>query len=244
MKENIILIHGYRGSPAGLNEISEVLKKSGYNVYLPDIPPFGNSSPLSVYTKDSYADFIADYISQNKISKPILIGHSMGSLIAAATAEKYPDLLNEKLVFLAPISTKPPRPIAILNPLATALPRGVVDVTTTAFNMVPNGLEITKKTMRLTREASKNYTSKKDVKLAGEFSIANAIPSFNFKKNVLFLAGARDHLISRKRTQALSDILSQKMKTKTVFIPGTGHLLNYERPIEAANEIIKFLEVV
>ena len=198
MKENLILIHGYRGSPAGLGEIKHALEKAEYKVYSPDIPPFGNSSPLESYTRDAYADFIADYIKTNKIEKPVLIGHSMGSLVAAATAEKYPELLNDQLIFLAPISTKPPRPIAVLNPLATALPRGVVDITTTAFNMVPNGLETTKKTMRLTREASKNFTSKNDVKLAGDFSIKNAIPSFNFNKHTLFLAGEKDHLISRK----------------------------------------------
>lgn len=244
MKENIILIHGYRGSPAGLGEIKNILEKAEYKVYSPDIPPFGDSSPLKSYDRDAYAEFIADYIKTNKIKKPVLVGHSMGSLVAAATAEKYPELLNDKLIFLAPISTTPPRPIAILNPLVATLPRGVVDVTTTAFNMVPNGLETTKKTMRLTREASKNFTSKNDVKLAGDFSIKNAIPSFNFKKYTLFLAGEKDHLIPRKRTEALADELSHKMKTKTAFIPGTGHLLNYERPEETASEIIKFLEVV
>lgn len=238
MKEDIILIHGYRGSPAGLAEIGKILEKAGHRVFIPSIPPFADSKPLKEYTKDSYADFVSSYIDENQLKNPILIGHSMGSLIAAATAEKYPEKLNQKLIFLAPISTKPPRPIAILNPLATAFPRGVVDVTTTAFNMVPNGLETTKKTMRLTREASKQFTSKKDVKLAGVFSINHAISSFSFDKNALFLAGAKDHLISRKRTEALANELGQK----TAFIPGTGHLLNYEKPEETAREIIKFLE--
>ena len=238
MKEDVILIHGYRGSPAGLAEIGKVLESAGHRVFIPSIPPFANSKPLEDYTKDSYADFISAYINKNQIKNPVLIGHSMGSLIAAATAEKYPEKLSEKLVFLAPISTKPPRPIAILNPLATAFPRSVVDVTTTAFNMVPNGLKTAKKTMRLTREASKQFVSKKDVNLAGIFSINHSISSFNFNKNALFLAGAKDHLISRKRTEALAKELGQK----TAFIPGTGHLLNYEKPKETAKEIIKFLE--
>ena len=238
MKPDVVLIHGYRGSPAGLAEIGKSLEKSGYRVFIPSIPPFANSEPLKAYTKDSYADFIADFITKKRLEKPVLIGHSMGSLIAAATAEKYPEKLNSKLVFLAPISTKPPRPIAILNPLATAFPRSVVDVTTTAFNMVPNGLETAKKTMRLTREASKQFVSKKDVNLAGIFSINHSISSFNFNKNALFLAGAKDHLISRKRTEALAKELGQK----TAFIPGTGHLLNYEKPRETTKEIIKFLE--
>lgn len=242
MTQNIILIHGYRGSPAGLSEIGKELEKSGYKVYIPSIPPFANSKPLEVYTKDSYADFIASYIKENQIEKPVLIGHSMGSLIAAAVAEKYPELLSEKIIFLAPISTKPPRPIAVLNPLATAFPRSVVDVTTTAFNMVPNGLKTTKKTMRLTREASKQFTSKKDVKLAGIFSINHAISSFNFKKHALFLAGAKDHLIAKKRTEALARKLGEKMPVSTAFIPGTGHLLNYEKPLETAAKISKFLE--
>ncbi len=240
--KDIILVHGYRGSPAGLAEIGEHLKAAGFNVHIPDIPPFGNSMPMESYTANSYADFLANFIRENRLEAPILIGHSMGSLIVSATAEKYPELLAEKLVLMAPISTKPPRPIAILSPLVTALPRGIVDVTTTAFTMVPNGLKTTKKTMKLTRTSSKNFTSKNDVKLAGDFSTTHAISDFNFQKNVLFLAGAHDHLISRKNTTTLSAEFSERMPVKTVFIPGTGHLLNYEKPAETAKEIIKFIE--
>lgn len=244
MKPDIILLHGYRGGPSGLKEISIDLEKAGYKTHLPSVPPFGDSSPLKSYDRDNYADFVADFIKKNNLQKPIIIGHSMGSMVAAATAEKYPDLINDKLIFLSPISNTPPRPIAALNPLITVLPHGFVDVTTTAYNMIPNGLETAKKTMRLTREVSKKYTTIDDVKLAGEFSIKNAVPSFNFKKNVLFIAGKHDHLISPKHTKALAEKLGKKMKSKAIFIPGTGHLLNYEKPHETASEIIKFLEVV
>lgn len=244
MKEDIILLHGYRGGPSGLQEIGSVLEASGYKTYLPSVPPFGDSSPLKTYDSDSYADFVANFIEQNNLKKPVIIGHSMGSMVAAATAEKYPELINDKLVFLSPISNKPPRPIAVLNPLVTVLPHGFVDVTTTAYNMIPNGLETTKKTMRLTREASRKYTTKEDVKLAGDFSIKNAISTFKFKKNVIFIAGMHDHLISKKHTKLLVEELSKDMPAKAVFIPGTGHLLNYERPKETAAEIIKFLEVI
>ena len=243
MSKNLVLIHGYRGSPAGLAEIGERLKEAGYNVFLPDIPPFGNSKPLEYYNRDSYADYVADYIKENHLSKPILIGHSMGSLVAAATAEKYPELLDDKIIFLAPISTKPPRPIAILNPLVVALPRGFVDVTTTAFNMIPNGLETTKKTMRLTRESSKNFTSKGDVKLAGVFSTKNSLPDFKFQKNTLLLSGTHDHLIAKKYTNTLATKLSETMPVKTTYLKGTGHLLNYEKPKETATEILNFLKV-
>lgn len=62
MKEDVILIHGYRGSPAGLAEIGKVLESAGHRVFIPSIPPFANSKPLEDYTKDSYADFISAYI--------------------------------------------------------------------------------------------------------------------------------------------------------------------------------------
>ena len=242
MSKNIVLVHGYRGSPAGLAEIGEQLQKAGYQVFAPSVPPFGDSKPLRKYDNNSYADYIARYIKDNHIEKPVLVGHSMGSLVVAATAEKYPELLADELIFLAPISVKPPRPIAILNPLATALPRGIVDVTTTAFNMVPNGLKTTKKTMKLTREASKKFTTKGDVKSAGAFSIAHAISDYHLSKRLLFLAGAHDHLISRKSTEALAQKFNQSTPTTAVFIPGTGHLLNYENPDETTAEILKFLE--
>lgn len=108
-KPTLILVHGFRGAPAGLNEIAKDLKAAGYPVHTPAIPPFAGAPELPSYTPDSYASFIAEYIREHQLNHPVLIGHSMGSIVAAAAAHKYPELIHPKLILMAPISSRTPK---------------------------------------------------------------------------------------------------------------------------------------
>ena len=236
MKPALIFVHGFRGSHIGLEDIAKEF--SDYQVFAPDIPPFGDSSSLKAYDKDSYADFIANFIREHKLKKPILVGHSMGSIIVAATAEKYPELINEKLVLLAPISAKPARFFAKIQPLAVILPGKVVDYITTRYLFVPHNRKLFSETIKITGECSKKYISKAEVMAACHFSTDNEIGDFNIKKKVLLLGGEKDRLIPRKKTETLGKTLGAKTK----FVAGAGHLLNYEKPRETAKIIRDFIE--
>ena len=233
----ILFIHGFRGSPAGLTEITDYFP--GYKTYTPSITPFGNSDPLTSYSIKSYANFIKKYIEEKKIEKPILIGHSMGSIIAAATASLYPDLVNEKIVFLAPISEKPPKSIASLQPLSVILPRKAVDKITTDYLFVPRKERaVYKKTIKTTHACSKTSAAKKDVLKAAKFSAKHSIAEFELNKKILFLSGEKDRLIKKSKTINLA---RKYPDAKVIFLEKTGHLLNYEAPEKVAKIIKDFL---
>jgi len=237
----LLFIHGFRGSHEGLAEICDLLTAQGYKCFAPDIPPFGaenTKSPTpSHYDTDFYANFIADYIKSHQIKRPVLIGHSMGSVIAAATAAKYPDLISQKLILMAPISVKPSRPIAALQPLVTILPNKLVGYITTKYLFIPKNRKLFRKTLKITYVCSKYYTSKAAVRQAAKFSTRHAISDFNFLKDTLLLSGAQDRLIAKKYT----DKLANKIHAKTIYLEDTGHLLNYEDPQAVADIIQKFL---
>ncbi|MBQ6393950.1 alpha/beta hydrolase [Candidatus Saccharibacteria bacterium] len=240
-KPQLLLIHGFRGSHEGLIDIAVWLLDSGYECYYPDIPPVGkNKTPRTDYPPDSYAQFIADYIKDNDLDHPVLIGHSMGSIIAAATAEKYPDIINEKLILLAPISNKPPRAIASLQPLVTVLPNKLVGYLTTKFLIIPKDKKLLRETLDLTYKCSEYYTSKPDVRASAKFSADYSIADFNFDKDTLLLVGEKDRLIAKKVTENLAKNRNFHVK----FMKNTGHLLNYENPKGVAEEIEKFLSPV
>ena len=131
-KPPILLVHGFRGNHLGLAEFQKLLEAEGYQVFSPDIPPAfntqGETLPIFTnFTKDGYADFIANYILDNHLDHPVLIGHSMGSILAAATAEKYSHLIHDKIFFLSPIATHPPKFILPLIPLMALVPNKFVD---------------------------------------------------------------------------------------------------------------------
>lgn len=237
-KAPIILIHGFRGAPLGLKAIQDELKKAHYKVYCPEIPPFAGAK-IESYTPRSYANYLANYIANNQIHKPILAGHSMGSIIAAATAMHCADLLNKRLILMSPISTKTPKAVAAVSPLQNYIPNKLVSYVTTRFLAVNENREQFKQTIDITNKCSLDCPpSKAELIYATKFSTNYAVSDFAFKKDTLLLAGEKDRLIRASDTTKLAENIG----AQTCFLPATGHLHNYEKPIETAQAIINFLE--
>lgn len=239
-KPTLLFIHGFRGTHEGLVDIAVWMMDKGYECYYPDIAPFGSETkPLKAYNEKTYAKFIADYIKKNKLKNPVLIGHSMGSLIAAATAAKYPRLVSKKLVLLSPISVKPSKFIASLQPLVTFLPNKVVGFITTKYMLIQKkDHQKVRDILDVTYRCGKYYTSKKDVRVAAKFSVDHQIPDFKFKKDTLIIAGEKDRLVPRRKTEDLAKNIGAKDK----YIKKSGHLINYEEPRKVADIISNFLE--
>ena len=121
-RPTLILLHGFRGAPQGLAIIADDLRAAGYTVQTPPVPPFAGAPALSAYTPDTYADYFAHYLKAQPFQRPVIIGHSMGSIVAAALAERYPELIHHQLILLSPISVQPSRILASLTNLPDYLP--------------------------------------------------------------------------------------------------------------------------
>lgn len=241
-KPTLLFIHGFRGNHLGLKETKEFLEAKGYTCYAPDIPPAFNTQKekvpaLTEHTADGYAKWVADYILEKKLDHPILIGHSMGSIISAATAEKYPELINEKIFFLSPICVTPPKFICNLAPLTAILPTKLISYVTTKYLLVPKDKQTFKEVLKITEKCAEKFTSKMDSGRAAKFSISYAISDFNFDKKAIFIAGESDKLNSQKQVKEVA----KKFGAKPTFLKKSGHLINYECPVILAEEIEKNL---
>lgn len=238
-KPTLILIHGFRGAPAGLNGIAEGLRAAGYEVLLPAVPPFAGAPTLPEYTPDSYAAYMANYIREHQLERPVLIGHSMGSLVAAATASKYPGLVNRKLILLGPISARASKLFSAAAPLQGLVSRNVVDYITTRFLFIPHDHQFFKQVLTLTHECSGDCPPpRRDAAKVTKFSAHTAISDFSLTNDILFLTGKKDRLIPIRHTKPLVE----KYQATAIFLEGTGHLHNYEKPDETVAAIVDFLE--
>lgn len=257
-KPALILVHGFRGSPLGLAAIAKTLRQNGYAVHTPALPPFAGAKlhPTTLTSKTSknqnkhrrltysptdYADYLRHYIETQNLTQPVLIGHSMGSIVVTAAARQYPKLVNQKLILLSPISTKPPRLISAISPLANYLPRKIVDYITTKFLFVPHDKKLFRKTLDLTHQCSNDQPpSKSELSAAMKFSTSYSIADFleDMQKDISIIAGERDRLIGQKATCKLAN----RYHAKVNFIPHSGHLHNYEKPTETAELILKSLD--
>lgn len=236
-KPTLILIHGFRGSPLGLADVADIIRNAGYKVFIPPIPPFSGAT-LPEYTPEAYVSYLHGFIDSHEIHKPILAGHSMGSIVAAAVAHTEPDLINDKIILLSPISVRTTRLVAPLVPLSAGLPRLVTDYITTRFLFVPRDHKLFKETLNITNQCSGDQVPRvREVYASAKFSAQYSVADFPFKKDTLFLAGETDRIVNKKNTEQLA----QQIGAKLEFIPGSGHLHNYEKPQETADAILKFL---
>jgi pimeloyl-ACP methyl ester carboxylesterase len=241
-KKTLLFVHGFRGNHLGLESVVSYFRNKGYECFSPDIPPAVNTQneelpSFSTYDVDGYAKFIADYILEKKLDHPILIGHSMGSIICAATAEKYPELIDRKIFFLSPICVTPPKFITNLVPLTMILPKRVVSYVTTKYLLVKKDRSFLKDTLKITNECAAKITSKRDLARAGKFSASFSISDFHFDRDAIFIAGEKDKLNSKKQIKAVA----KKFNREPIFLKKSGHLINYECPEVLAETIEKNL---
>lgn len=203
-------------------------------------PTKSTKSSKSVYTPRLYADFLRHYIQEQNLERPILIGHSMGSTIAAATAKYHPELVHHKLILLSPISTPPARFIASITPLAGYLPTSIVDYLTTRYLFVPSDRTLLHATLELTHQCSHDQPPlTADLIRAGRFSSRFSTAEFaqGLQKDIAIIAGAKDRLVNPSATRQLAE----QTQAKLHFIPNSGHLHNYEQPTLTAELILQIL---
>jgi len=236
----LILVHGFRGAPTGLAEIKSALTDLGYTkIYVPAVPPFAGATKLTNYTPDSYADFLKTYCENQHLQFPILIGHSMGSIIAAAALQKYPDYFHQKSVLLSPISVRTAAPFRLIAPLSGLLPNRLIDYVTTKYLIIDHSPQAFRHAIDLTHKCGVTPPTKRELLKTARFNTKYSVADFPSAHDFLFLAGEQDRLIPQRYTTALAE----KFHAQTCFLKNTGHIHNYEQPQLTAQAIHDFLKV-
>ena len=99
----VVLFHGMNFSGFYWAGPIEVLRKEGFRVVVTDQIGFGRSSkPIIPYNFHDMALNSKRVLDQLGIKKAMIVGHSMGGMLAARFAASYPDI-TEKVVLYAPI---------------------------------------------------------------------------------------------------------------------------------------------
>lgn len=89
----IMLVHGFIEEGNMWDGILNGLKKK-YKVIVPDLPGFGRSAlTAEEISMELYAEYVYEVLKAEKVSRLILLGHSMGGYAALNFAEKYGSML-------------------------------------------------------------------------------------------------------------------------------------------------------
>nr|WP_315241206.1 alpha/beta hydrolase [uncultured Flavobacterium sp.] len=96
-KQSILFISGFASSGEVWNETKTAFEKD-FTCYTFTMAGFAGVKPQLNPSFENWKTQIANYIQNNKIEKPIIIGHSMGGGLALALAADYPELIGKIVV--------------------------------------------------------------------------------------------------------------------------------------------------
>lgn len=255
----IVVIHGYRGTHHGLERV--IAHMPNHRFIVPDLPGFGESEPLNPgeHTIEGYASAMAAFITQQSLEGSIVLGHSMGSIVAAELAKTHPDIMRS-LILINPIASHPLKGASglIVSPsilyhwlggkaLPTRLGRKLLD--SKAFLLFGSVLMAKTRDKQLRRLIHHNhlthmteYSNPAMLYEAYLGSLSGTVTDRapHIKVPTLLVAGDNDDLAPPATQKRL---LSQLPSAELVIIDQVGHLIHYETPLEAADAITQFIAI-
>lgn len=99
----VVLFHGNNFAAFYFGSTIDVLRRAGFRVIAPDQMGYGRSSkPVIPYNFNDWARNTRLVLQSLKIDKAMIVGHSMGGMLAARFATQFPDV-TERLVLYNPI---------------------------------------------------------------------------------------------------------------------------------------------
>jgi 3-oxoadipate enol-lactonase len=86
-----IFIHGIGGAAAIWREQETAFAAAGFDPVAIDLPGYGGRPSITPMTVETLAVDVEDLIAQRGLKRPILIGHSLGGMIAQTMLRRKPD---------------------------------------------------------------------------------------------------------------------------------------------------------
>lgn len=256
-KHTVVALHGFRGTHHGLAGIIKASPDCKFIV--PDLPGFGQSTPMTKYKHDvdGYYHFAKQFIKAIGVNRPILLGHSFGTIIGAKLAADNPELVS-KLVFVNPVAV-----VAGHDKLNIKLGMGSLYYWL-AGKALPEelGLSILRNRLLflvgsalLTKTKDKetrkwihtnhilhfgSFHTRQILKESYDASLEHAIEEFapKIKAPTLLVVGVLDEMAPLKSQYVIEKLIPN---VKLVTVPNVGHLIHYETPVQAAKAMREFL---
>jgi pimeloyl-ACP methyl ester carboxylesterase len=261
----VVVVHGFRGDHHGLEPVIAQLDEPGMRIVAPDLPGFGESTPLAVtHDIDGYATWakalVASVRAQSPAARIVVIGHSFGSIVVSAALAGEGDggaLEADDIVLINPIAAPAlAGPRGFMTRLAIGYYRFSAAVPEKlGFAILRSGLvvQIMSSTMAKTKDKGLRrwihdqhhryfsaFANRSVVLDAFRASVSHDVSEYaeRIHAPVLMIAADRDDI-----TPVAAQYSVQKTipGAELVVIEGVGHLIHYERPVEAADAIRSFL---
>jgi 3-oxoadipate enol-lactonase len=94
----VLMLHGIGGGHLAFAPQVETLASSGYRAVAWDMPGYGHSAPIEPYTFKGLAQSCIALIETLNCSDVVLLGHSMGGMVAQEVMARRPELVSKLIL--------------------------------------------------------------------------------------------------------------------------------------------------
>jgi pimeloyl-ACP methyl ester carboxylesterase len=251
----VLAVHGFRGDHHGLEPV--VAHLTGVRVVMPDLPGFGESTPLEgEHSVAAYAAWLTAFAAAVGLDESVVVlGHSFGSIVTSAALAD--GLRASRLVLVNPIAAPAlSGPRGVVTRLAVfyywagaALPEAL------GLSVLQNAavVRFTSLAMVKTRDRGlrrwihdqhdsyfSRFADRRVVLDAFRASVSSDVSSYAARIDVptLLIAADRDDITALPAQHALRALFPDARLT---VVDGVGHLIHYEKPQEAAAAVQGFV---
>ncbi|KYG76702.1 alpha/beta fold hydrolase [Roseivirga echinicomitans] len=239
----VILLHGFCENKSMWFPYANRLAEQ-YQIICPDLLGFGESPlPNKDITLEGIADELAGFLSENKVEKCVVIGHSLGGYVALALAERHPALIQGLGLFNSTAmgddeEAKHRRNKSILFLKKHPVPKFIEPFIPSLF--------YSKRKDELKEEialaTSIGLQSPLETIIAYTLAMKIRKDRFELWKNLpfqtLFIGGAND---SRVPLEVAEEHIEERVKVDGYILPETAHMAMHERPTETLQMIQDYL---
>lgn len=240
----LIILHGLFGSSDNWFSLAKIFAQH-FTVYLVDQRNHGQSPQSDHFNYQLLTDDLAEFIQEHNLTKPHIVGHSMGGKTAMNFAVKYPEQINKLIVVDIAPKQYPVHHDHILEglhaiDLQTLTSRNEADKILSEHIPEPDVRQF------LLKNLSRNTESKFEWRV-NIHAIENHIEeigegmqySGQFNGPTLFIKGARSNYFAEG-----DEAETIKIFPSAHFITlNTGHWVQAEYPTKFAETVFDFLKV-
>jgi pimeloyl-ACP methyl ester carboxylesterase len=216
----LLVIHGYNGSCDYWYPYFLPLVAQERRVLALDLPGCGLTGKLPTHTTDTYAEFLVYFLDALGIDRADIMGHSMGGMLALATAARYPD--HVRRIVLIDSAGLP----ELAQPHWKVPLRAATDSSARMWRLYPTFVKtgLRARTAREGLDIIRNYSVRQDLR--------------QIHLPTLIIWGSRDRLVPIEHGAFMAKHIAC---ARFAVVRGAGHLPFYEQPQLCNRLVLSFL---
>jgi esterase len=240
----IVILHGVFGFLDNWLTVGKAIADSGFQVYLVDQRNHGRSPHEGAINYETFAQDLKEFIGQQHLDKPILVGHSMGGKTVMEYAVRFPDTFAKLVVVDIGPKAYPIHHTKILEglnqiPVDTIENRQVADDILAAYEPIPAVRQFLLKNLYRKDEGGFGWRFNLPLLSTDMSNVGQEIVTDKpVNTPTLFMRGDRSDYIQDEDWEGIQKIFPD---SKLDTIANSGHWIQAEQPKAFLESLLHFI---